>query len=317
MGKLRVLVVFCAMAALLGGFAPSTVWACPAPCYWIGSAKVDDAWVPQGTAISAWIDGVQFGESTTGSLAGYDAWEFRIMVPPDDLMTPAIKEGGYKGDMVEFKILRPSDVAWLEAAIEPARAAMFVWDDDIFAWREVLLRAGSPPPAGLVGQVHLQGRPTAPHPSWVTPLKVVFFEAGTHNILKEANTTTDQWGRFTIPDVDSDFYDICLKSPRSLSERVENVGFPGGSPVEVDFVHPLREGDAKILSDPPDYVVEADVINEADYSVVLFYFGQTTVDALEKCDFNRDGAVNGLDFALLWMNFGQTGDCYPCGYFWI
>ncbi len=299
MGKLRVLLVFFVVAALLWCFTPTTVGACaPGPCYWIGSAKVEDAWVPAGTEISAWINGVQVGETTTGSLPGYDAWEFRIMVPSDDPATPGV-EGGSQGDMVQFKIKRPGDVGWLEAAIDPATKAIFVWGDPDFAWHGVLLTAGNPPPATLEGQVHLQGRPTPPDPTWETPLRVVFFAPGTNTILREENITTDQEGSFTISDVASDIYDIGVKCPRSLSELVPDVAFPGGATVPVDF-GTLREGDAN----------NDDATTGLDCALLWFYFGQTSVEALEKCDFNRDGVVSGLDYSLLWTNFGQKGDMW-------
>ena len=297
MGKLRVLLVFFVMAALLWCLTPTMVGACaPEPCYWIGSAKVDDAWVPAGTAISAWINGVQFGETTTGSLPGYDAWEFQIMVPSDDLATPGVKEGGYQGETVQFKIKRPGDVGWLEAAIDPAGMAMFAWES---LYSGVLLTASAPAPAALEGQVHLQGRPAPPSSTWETPLRVMFFEPGTNSILREENVTTDQEGSFTIPDVASDIYDIGVKCPRSLSELVTGVGFPGGATIPVDF-GTLREGDAN----------DDDVITGLDYAVLWSFFGQTSGEALEKCDFNRDGAVTGVDYSLLWNNFGQIGSCW-------
>jgi hypothetical protein len=299
MGKLRVLVILFVAAALLSCSVSKMerAYACsPGPAVWIGSAKVNDTWVPAGTAISAWINGAQVGETTTGSVSGSQAWEFLIEVRSDDPTTPAV-EGGYLGDIVHFKIKRASDVGWLEAAIDPPGDAVFVWEN---VWAGVLLTAASnPSPATLEGQVDLQDRPAPPDPTWETPLTVKFFEPGTNNVIRTEDVTTDGQGNFTVADVASGFYDIGVKCPRSLSRLVTGVGFAGGATVAVDF-GTLREGDAN----------NDDVINGLDYAVLWSSFGQTTGEALDKCDFNRDGAVTGADYSFLWNDFDQVGDMY-------
>ena len=53
--------------------------------------------------VSAWINGVKYAETTSGSIQGQSVWEFLIDVPPDDPGTVPI-EGGMNGDTILFKI---------------------------------------------------------------------------------------------------------------------------------------------------------------------------------------------------------------------
>jgi hypothetical protein len=155
------------------------------------------------------------------------------------------------------------------------------------------------PPGSLSGHVDLQGRPTPPDASWITPLTVVFFEQGTDTVVRTEDVTTDDEGNFTVADVETGTYDIGVKCPRSLSNLVTGVAFSASTPTEVDF-GTLREGDAN----------NDDAITGADYSYLYTYFGATSNPGLDYCDFNRDGVVGGLDYSLLWGNFGQVGDMY-------
>jgi hypothetical protein len=102
-----------------------------------------------------------------------------------------------------------------------------------------------------------------------------------------------------VADVEAGIYDIGVKCPRSLSNLVTGVAFSSGTPTEVDF-GTLREGDAN----------NDDVVNGADYAMLWFYLGQTSGEALDKCDYNRDGVVSAIDYSLLWGHFGQSGDMY-------
>ena len=145
----------------------------------------------------------------------------------------------------------------------------------------------------LEGHVNLQGRSSPPHTSWITPLTVSFLGDGA------VATTTDNVGNFTIADVTPGIYDICVKSPRALSELVTGVEMVVCETTSVDF-GTLREGDAN----------DDDVVDELDYSLLHFYFWVTSGEGLDKCDFNRDGVVDELDYSLLHSNFWQIGDCY-------
>jgi len=297
MGKLRVLVVFFVAAALLWCFVPNPVSACqPGPCRWDGSAEVNGVGVPAGTAISAWINGVKWAETTTGSMAGQEASEFRIEVPADNPYTSDVIEGGKTWDRVFFKIKRPYDADWLAARINSEDSGVYFAECWYFP---VLLTAEVPAFATVEGQVHLQGRPAPPDSSWETPLTVKFFQTGTDNVVGTEDVTTDNEGKFTVADVASDTYDIGVKCPRSLSELVSGVVLPAGATIPVDF-GTLREGDAN----------NDDVITGLDYAMLWSFFGQTAGEALDKCDFNRDGAVTGMDYSLLWNNFDQIGDMY-------
>jgi hypothetical protein len=115
--------------------------------------------------------------------------------------------------------------------------------------------------------------------------------------------TTDNAGNFTIPDVAVGTYDICVKSPRALSELKTGVVIVSGTPTSVDF-GTLREGDAN----------NDDAISLADYALLYTAYGSTPCpcDANwnDNCDFNRNGAVELGDYALLYTNYGQAGDCY-------
>jgi hypothetical protein len=153
------------------------------------------------------------------------------------------------------------------------------------------------PLGSLNGHVDLQGRPTPPDASWITPLTVVLFEQGTSTVVRTEEVTTDNEGNFTVADVETGTYDIGVKCPRSLSELVTGVAFSADTVTPVTF-GTLREGDAN----------NDDVITGADYSVLWSYLGQTSGEALDKCDFNRDGVVSAIDYSLLWMNLGQVGD---------
>jgi hypothetical protein len=153
--------------------------------------------------------------------------------------------------------------------------------------------------AVLEGEVSLQGRPAAPDASWVTPLTVTFLQGGL--AVRTEAVTTDSEGKFTIPDVAAGTYDICVKSPRALSNLETGVVMVSGGATPVNF-GTLREGDAD----------NDDAISLADYALLYAALGSAPGDASwnDSCDFNRNGAVDLGDYALLYANYGQVGDCY-------
>lgn len=158
------------------------------------------------------------------------------------------------------------------------------------------------PPQGigsLQGHVTLQGRPAPPNNQWLTPLTVVFLSPGTSVVLHTKDVITDSSGYFTIANIPAGTYDIGVKSPRALSLLVEDVIIFGDSTTSIEF-GTLLEGDCN----------NDDVINGADYSILQDYFGKVTPEALAACDFNRDGAVTSLDYALLYANYDQVGALY-------
>lgn len=151
----------------------------------------------------------------------------------------------------------------------------------------------------LEGQIHLQGRPDPPDDSWITPLTVTFIEGGT--VVGTESIVTDDMGRFTINGINPGTYDICVKSPRALSNKRPEVSIVAGAITPVDF-GTLREGD----------VNNDDVINIVDYGFLADAFGSVPGDDNwdDRCDFNRDGVINIVDFGLQGDNYGQAGDCW-------
>lgn len=74
----------------------------PLPSSFYGTVKENGENVPVGTTISAWINGVQYGETHT--LLYADVSVYAIDVPGDDPSTAGILEGGIQGDIIVFKI---------------------------------------------------------------------------------------------------------------------------------------------------------------------------------------------------------------------
>jgi hypothetical protein len=151
----------------------------------------------------------------------------------------------------------------------------------------------------LEGHVDLQGRPAAPDVSWTTDLTVTFVQDST--VGRTENVTTDNAGNFTVPDVAAGTYDICVKSPRALSELATGVEISACETASVPF-GALREGDAD----------NDDAVSLADYALLYAAYGSEPGDGNwnDNCDFNRNAAVDLGDYALLYSNYGQSGDCY-------
>lgn len=74
----------------------------PLPSSFHGTVKVNGANVPEGTAITAWINGTQYAQTQTLMYAGDSV--YAIDVPGDDSSTPGVIEGGKAGDTIVFKI---------------------------------------------------------------------------------------------------------------------------------------------------------------------------------------------------------------------
>lgn len=73
----------------------------PSPHQVDGAARVNGAFVPEGTQISAWCGGIKFAEDST-ELYGSEAW-YSLMIPGDDLGTSQ-KDGCSSGETIYFKI---------------------------------------------------------------------------------------------------------------------------------------------------------------------------------------------------------------------
>ncbi|MDH7488907.1 MAG: hypothetical protein QHH80_05315 [Anaerolineae bacterium] len=75
------------------------------PSAFYGTVKMNGANVPNGTLVSAWINGVKYAETTTfmTTINGQQVSVYTITVPGDDPSTPGI-EGGNEGDTVVFRV---------------------------------------------------------------------------------------------------------------------------------------------------------------------------------------------------------------------
>ncbi len=90
------------LAVILVALFATTVRAVPPlPSTFYGTVKVDGSNVPDGTLVSAWIEGVKYAESATFTFSG-ESW-YNVDVPGDDPDTPG-KDGGEEGDTVVFLI---------------------------------------------------------------------------------------------------------------------------------------------------------------------------------------------------------------------
>lgn len=74
----------------------------PLPSSFYGQVKLNGGNVPDGTLISAWIDGVKYTETLSFSYEGNSVYAFDV--PGNDSSTPGIIEGGEVGDTIVFKI---------------------------------------------------------------------------------------------------------------------------------------------------------------------------------------------------------------------
>lgn len=90
------------LAVVLLAAVSTTVRAVPPlPSTFYGTVKVDGANVPNGTVVSAWIDGVNYGEGLTFLSDGHSTYFFDVR--GDDTDTPE-KDGGVEGDIIHFRI---------------------------------------------------------------------------------------------------------------------------------------------------------------------------------------------------------------------
>jgi uncharacterized repeat protein (TIGR01451 family) len=83
------------IASLAGATAP------PRPATFFGVATAGGSAAPAGTSVSAWIDGVQYAESTVFAAGGVSVYRLDV---PGDLPGTAAVEGGTAGQTVTFKV---------------------------------------------------------------------------------------------------------------------------------------------------------------------------------------------------------------------
>jgi hypothetical protein len=91
--------LFLSMVLLIGNF--STVFAAPPmPSSFYGTVKLDGANVPDGTVVSARINGVTYASMTAITYLGDTVYYFDV--PGDDPDTSGVIEGGVAGNTVVF-----------------------------------------------------------------------------------------------------------------------------------------------------------------------------------------------------------------------
>ena len=73
----------------------------PLPSRFYGEITLNGDDAPTGLTLSAWIDGVQYAETSITVAGGHSVYV--IDVPADDPDTPGL-EGGQNGDAVVFKL---------------------------------------------------------------------------------------------------------------------------------------------------------------------------------------------------------------------
>ncbi len=76
------------------------------PSAFYGTVTQNGQNVPNGTLVSAWINGVQYAETTTflTTIGSQQVSVYTITVPGDDPSTPGVVEGGNEGDTVYFQV---------------------------------------------------------------------------------------------------------------------------------------------------------------------------------------------------------------------
>ena len=122
---------------------------------------------------------------------------------------------------------------------------------------------------------------------------------------------TDASGAFRITDLAPSLippgtYDLRVDSPRTLTSLARGVRIPasgssaGPPPVTSISISSLRDGD----------IDGNNIIDQADLDALKASFGRldSEPEFNTNADFNRDNAVDVLDFARLAQNFGSRGD---------
>jgi hypothetical protein len=101
--KMRVISLLAAIAVLALALPSTAVAHVTNACRFYGPVTVNDGDVPDGTVITAWLEGASVGPWTTTTHTRYGASWYAIDIPPDDPSTPG-KEGGVVGDQVHFSV---------------------------------------------------------------------------------------------------------------------------------------------------------------------------------------------------------------------
>ena len=148
------------------------------------------------------------------------------------------------------------------------------------------------------GSLLLQGRPAAPHSSWVTAMKLDLIPPGQNQAAATYNTTTDQNGQYSVPNVPAGTYKIGVKGENTLRTTIPVTTLQSGSNQLPAIT--LKAGDAN----------NDNYVSAADFSILAGAFGKClgTGGYNGKADFNSDQCVTAADFSLLSGNYGLQGD---------
>ena len=158
----------------------------------------------------------------------------------------------------------------------------------------------TPQPTGVTasGSLILQGRPTSPHAAWITGVEFSLAQTGPSQPAITINTTTDQFGAYTLTDLLTGTYNISVKAENTLRAALPATTFQSGQNQLPDIQ--LKSGDAN----------DDNFVSAIDFSILAASFGDCLGEASYNgsADFNNDQCVTAIDFSLLSANYGQQGD---------
>ena len=158
----------------------------------------------------------------------------------------------------------------------------------------------TPQPTGVSasGNLLLQGRPTAPHAAWITGVEFTLAQTGSSQPATIINTTTDQYGSYSLTDLPAGTYSISVKAENTLRAALPATTLQSGQNQLPDIQ--LKSGDAN----------DDNFVSAIDFSILASSFGDCLggISYNESADFNNDQCVTAVDFSLLSANYGQQGD---------
>lgn len=152
----------------------------------------------------------------------------------------------------------------------------------------------------LIGNITLLGRGSAPSANWQISLRVELFQGTNSTPVQTFNVTTDNTGKFTIPNIPEGVYRIGVKKTNSLRNIKNWTIVSGDNTINFDTI---RDGD----------INDDNVVDITDFSFFLNTFNKTVgnpgYDA--RADFNGDNFVDITDFSLFLNYFNTMGDNNP------
>ena len=148
------------------------------------------------------------------------------------------------------------------------------------------------------GNLLLQGRPAAPHAAWITGVEFAFTQQRQSQPATTINTTTDQYGAYSLTNLPVGTYTITIKGENTLRARLTATTLQTGQNKLPDVQ--LKAGDAN----------NDNFVTAIDFSILAASFGNCLGgnDYNGKADFNNDQCVTAADFSLLSANYGQQGN---------